>query len=120
MLQFASLSFDVAIEEVLPSLLAGACVVLRAPDMIGAPGLFLDRVAALELTVLNLPTAFWHVLCDVMADSGRSLPPSVRLVIVGGSRSARRRWRAGSSWCPGCAGYNGYGADRNHHHLHAA
>ncbi|MFV1462719.1 MULTISPECIES: non-ribosomal peptide synthetase [unclassified Phaeobacter] len=109
MLQFASLSFDVAIEEVLPSLLAGACVVLRAPDMIGAPGLFLDRVAALELTVLNLPTAFWHVLCDVMADSGRSLPPSVRLVIVGGeqvSPQALARWQ---QLAPGVRWLNGYG-----------
>ncbi|AUQ56808.1 non-ribosomal peptide synthetase [Phaeobacter inhibens] len=109
MLQFASLSFDVAIEEVLPSLLAGACVVLRTPDMIGAPGLFLDRVAALELTVLNLPTAFWHVLCDVMADSGRSLPPSVRLVIVGGeqvSPQALARWQ---QLVPGVRWLNGYG-----------
>ncbi|AFO89716.1 non-ribosomal peptide synthetase (plasmid) [Phaeobacter inhibens] len=109
MLQFASLSFDVAIEEVLPSLLAGACVVLRAPDMIGAPGLFLDRVAALELTVLNLPTAFWHVLCDVMADSGRSLPSSVRLVIVGGeqvSPQALARWQ---QLVPGVRWLNGYG-----------
>ncbi|KII16755.1 non-ribosomal peptide synthetase [Phaeobacter sp. S60] len=109
MLQFASLSFDVAIEEVLPSLLAGACVVLRAPDMIGAPGLFLDRVAALELTVLNLPTAFWHVLCDVMADSGRSLPPSVRLVIVGGEQvnpQSLARWQ---QLVPGVRWLNGYG-----------
>ncbi|GLO69124.1 hypothetical protein MACH17_06410 [Phaeobacter inhibens] len=108
-LQFASLSFDVAIEEVLPSLLAGACVVLRSPDMIGAPGLFLDRVAALELTVLNLPTAFWHVLCDVMADSGRSLPSSVRLVIVGGeqvSPQALARWQ---QLVPGVRWLNGYG-----------
>ncbi|MFS4583695.1 non-ribosomal peptide synthetase [Phaeobacter sp. C3_T13_0] len=108
-LQFASLSFDVAIEEVLPSLLTGACVVLRAPDMVGAPGLFLDRVAALRLTVLNLPTAFWHVLCDVMTDSGRSLPPSVRLVIVGGEQvnpQALARWQ---QVVPGVRWLNGYG-----------
>lgn len=108
-LQFASLSFDVAIEEILPSLLAGACVVLRPPDMLGAPAQFLERVAALRLSVLNLPTAFWHMLCDDMAASTRRLPDTVRLVIAGGERINPQSLAQWQRLTPGVRWLNGYG-----------
>ncbi len=56
-LQFASLGFDASVEEIFPSLTCGAAVVLRDDDMISRPDLFLDRCAALGITVLDLPTA---------------------------------------------------------------
>lgn len=108
-LQFTSLSFDVSLEEIVPTLLAGATVCLR-PDAAGQdPRALLDYVARHRVTVLNLPTGFWQALIDDMELSGVRLPPSVRLVVAGGERvppAALRRWRAIE---PGTAWANGYG-----------
>lgn len=108
-LQFTSLSFDVSLEEIVPSLLAGATVCLR-PDAAGQdPRALLDYVARHRVTVLNLPTGFWQALIDDMELSGTRLPPSVRLVVAGGERvppAALRRWRMIE---PGIAWINGYG-----------
>jgi amino acid adenylation domain-containing protein len=108
-LQFASLSFDVAIEEVIPTLLSGAHLILRDAQMAGAVPDFLDAVQAQGITVLNLPTAFWHVLVDDMARNTRSLPPHVRLVIVGGEQISPRALATWQRIAPGPRWLNGYG-----------
>ena len=93
-LQFAALTFDAHLEEVMPTLAAGAALVLRTEAMAGSARGFFDAVAAEGLTVLDLPTAFWHLL--VRAEHPR-WPPCVRLVVVGGepvSPEAHRRFRA--------------------------
>lgn len=108
-LQFASLSFDVSIEEILPTLLSGAELILRSEEMAQDLTTFLDTCAALGITVLNLPTAFWHALVDHMDQTGARLPPDVRLTVVGGEAVARRaldRWRAMQ---PEVRWLNGYG-----------
>ncbi|VDC19066.1 Surfactin synthase subunit 3 [Pseudogemmobacter humi] len=108
-LQFTSLSFDVSLEEIVPTLLAGATVCLR-PDAAGQdPRALLDYVARHRVTVLNLPTGFWQALIDDMELLGARLPPSVRLVVTGGERvppAALRRWRGVE---PGVTWANGYG-----------
>ena len=82
-LQFSSLNFDVALEEILPTLSVGASLVLRNDAMTSSARSFFDIVERSAVTVLNLPTAFWHYL----AHSGRaSWPSGVRLLIVGGER----------------------------------
>jgi amino acid adenylation domain-containing protein len=108
-LQFASLSFDVSIEEVIPTLSSGATLVLRDADMGLSVSRFLDQVAHHGITVLNLPTAFWHVLVDVMAQSGRALPPHVRLVVVGGEQISPRALATWQRIAPGVRWLNGYG-----------
>ncbi len=108
-LQFASLSFDVSIEEILPTLASGAELVLRDAAMATSPGAFLDEAARLGLTVLNLPTAFWHALVDHMAASGARLPDTVRLVIVGGEVIAPGALAKFRQMHPGVRFLNGYG-----------
>ncbi|MDX3855197.1 non-ribosomal peptide synthetase [Streptomyces sp. AK02-01A] len=96
-LQFASLSFDASVEEIFPPLTAGATVVIRDEDMISRPDLFLDRCAALGVTVLDLPTAYWHELVTAIDRDEATLPSCVRMVIVGGEAvhaEAVARWRA--------------------------
>lgn len=88
-LQFASLSFDISIEEIVPTLLAGAELVLRSESAAETIPDFLQLVQARQITVLNLPTAFWHVLVEQMALAGAALPPCVRLLIVGGEKASR-------------------------------
>jgi amino acid adenylation domain-containing protein len=94
-LQFASLSFDVSIEEIVPTLLVGAELVLRHAAAAESVSALLQMVADRRLTVLNLPTAYWHTCVEQMGLSGLTLPGSVRLVVVGGekaSRSMLERW----------------------------
>lgn len=109
MLQFAALSFDVAIEEVMGTLLGGATLVLRTVEMSQSMDVFLEQIEALGITALNLPTGFWVALTDVLEDRAGPFPQQVRLLIVGGERvplSVLRRWRAK---VPQVRWLNGYG-----------
>ena len=95
-LQFAALSFDVALEEIVPTLLSGATLVLRSDEMAQSVPAFLQQVDVLGITVTNLPTGFWVALTDVLDRQSSVFPASVRLVIVGGERvplSTLKRWR---------------------------
>lgn len=84
-LLFAQPSFDVALEEVLPSLLAGACLVVPHREV--PTGAELAAVlAARRISVANLPTSYVLAvredLCAVLA--GCLWSP--RLLVVGGER----------------------------------
>lgn len=85
-LQFASLSFDAAVEEIFVSLCSGAELVLRTEDMISSAAGFLDRCREWGVTILDLPTAYWHALVDQLDVA--PLPDCVRQVIIG-SEAAR-------------------------------
>ncbi len=107
-LQFASSAFDVSIEQIVPTLWAGACLVLRGEEVL-AP-LELSRwLAERRITVANFPTALWHR----WVDDPRALeaaPDSLRLVVAGGEemRSAGvRAW--GRCRLAGVPLLNGYG-----------
>ncbi|MFV0493261.1 MAG: non-ribosomal peptide synthetase, partial [Pseudorhodobacter sp.] len=96
-LQFGALSFDVALEEIVPTLLAGAALILRDEAMLASPQAFVEAVAAAGITVLNLPTGFWQVLLAGMGQGRAELPPGIRLMVVGGERmppDALARWQA--------------------------
>ncbi|UJR81063.1 Peptide synthetase [Sandaracinus amylolyticus] len=93
-LQFASPAFDVALEEVYPTWLAGACVVLRSDAASESLDVFLDEIARERITVLNLPTAFFHELVHRMERDGTRLPAHVRLLVIGGERVSARAFHA--------------------------
>ncbi|MCA9573951.1 MAG: amino acid adenylation domain-containing protein [Sandaracinaceae bacterium] len=108
-LQFASFSFDVSMEEMLPTWLAGATLVLRSREMGESLVTFQRAVAEERITVLNLPTAFWHELVRRMDEHDERLPASVRLVIVGGEKASRRAYATWRRVAPGVRWLNGYG-----------
>ena len=86
-LQFASISFDTAAEEIFPCLACGATLVLRTKDMLASIHTFLKKCRDFELTVLDLPTAFWHQLCLEISREKLEIPDTLRLVIIGGERA---------------------------------
>jgi amino acid adenylation domain-containing protein/non-ribosomal peptide synthase protein (TIGR01720 family) len=86
-LQFASISFDAAAEEIFPGLVQGATLVLRTDEMLSSVPIFLEHCSQQSLTVLDLPTAFWQQLTTELSASKLSLPPSLRLVIIGGEKA---------------------------------
>ncbi|MCO5187500.1 MAG: amino acid adenylation domain-containing protein [Anaerolineae bacterium] len=95
-LQFASPAFDTAVEEIFPTLAAGGTLVLRPIDL---PDTFADFARQIErnaITVLDLPTAFWHSWVAEMQRDRHMFPACVRLVIVGGEAArldTYRQWR---------------------------
>ncbi|QSQ17129.1 amino acid adenylation domain-containing protein [Myxococcus landrumensis] len=96
-LQCTSISFDISLEEIFPTLATGATLVLLPFERLPSVAEFLRMVEHERLTVLNVPTAYWH---EWVTDAAlrQALPPAdVRLVIVGGERAAPEQlaaWRA--------------------------
>jgi amino acid adenylation domain-containing protein len=88
MAQFASISFDIAIEEIFPTWIAGAALVIREEDASLAVGDFLRWVSERKVTALDLPTAYWHELVGELSESTLQLPESLRIVIVGGEKAS--------------------------------
>jgi amino acid adenylation domain-containing protein len=93
-LQFASISWDTSAEEIYPTLACGARLALRTERML-QPRELLRQCAEWGITVLNLPTAYWHELVAELTE-----PPeasALRLLIVGGERGSPERakqWKA--------------------------
>ncbi|MFF1560559.1 amino acid adenylation domain-containing protein [Streptomyces sp. NPDC058279] len=94
-LQFAPLHFDASVEEVFLTLGAGGTLVLRDEDMLDVPGL-LAGCAAHGITVLDLPTAYWHELAHALATGVAELPPTLRTVVIGGEAALPERV---AQWC---------------------
>ncbi|MFF1545121.1 amino acid adenylation domain-containing protein [Streptomyces sp. NPDC058291] len=96
-LQFASLNWDTCLEEMLPALTTGATLVFHEEAYTGSMPRLLRAVAATRVTLLDLPTAFWHELVRHLTESDEQLPDCVRTVVIGGEAVSPARlveWRA--------------------------
>ncbi len=85
-LQFASINFDAAAEEIYPCLSCGGTLVLRTEEMMKSVSTFIQESEKKEVTIWDLPTAYWHLLVSEIIQENLRLPPSLRLVILGGER----------------------------------
>src|SRR5579872_5226735 len=95
MLQFCSISFDAALEEIYSTWAAGATLVFRNDDVSLEPGEFLRWVGQQRITVMDLPTAFWHEWVYALPELSQKVPPTLRLVIVGGEKASPKAY---STW----------------------
>jgi aspartate racemase len=96
MLQFSSISFDIAIEEIFPTWLAGGTVVLKSAGFSLGFAEFSEFVRKNDITVLDLPTAYWHEWTNHLFENRQSPAENLRLVIVGGEKVSApilRRWQ---------------------------
>jgi amino acid adenylation domain-containing protein/non-ribosomal peptide synthase protein (TIGR01720 family) len=91
-LQFSSPAFDVFAEEVFPTLVSGASLVLRPDEIVFLPSALNEFIENRQLTVLNLPASYWHEWVSDLERSGERLAGSLRLVIVGDERVIPERW----------------------------
>jgi nonribosomal peptide synthetase MxcG len=97
-LQFAPLHFDASVEEIFLTLCAGATLVLRQEAMLQSMPRFLSACEDLGITILDLPTAFWHELAFSLATDQAKLPKRIHTVIIGGEAALPERvtrWQAG-------------------------
>jgi amino acid adenylation domain-containing protein len=95
-LQFATINFDAAVEELFPTWWRGGTVVLRPEGFLPSGEELEALVARHGLTVLDLPTAYWHEWVSALATRDRRLPAPLRLVIVGGEKALAERY---ARWC---------------------
>ncbi|MGV9315112.1 amino acid adenylation domain-containing protein [Streptomyces sp. NPDC003691] len=96
-LQFAPLHFDASVEEVFLTLCTGATLVVRTREMTESLPRFLRDTDRLRISVLDLPTAYWHELSYALSTGTVPLPGGVRAVIIGGEAALPERverWRS--------------------------
>ncbi|MGQ0779048.1 MAG: AMP-binding protein [Pseudonocardiales bacterium] len=95
-LQFASLNWDTCFEEILPTLTSGAALVIDDEAYSGSLHRLLRMIERERVTVLDLPTAFWHELVIHLTEDRITLPPRVRVVVIGGEAARPARL---ADWC---------------------
>ncbi|GAA0900855.1 non-ribosomal peptide synthetase [Streptomyces thermoalcalitolerans] len=112
-LQFAGLGFDVAQEEIWPTLAVGGTVAfLDSADRALSPAELARRVRDLGVSVLQLPTAYWRLVCAQMQGArGAGLSfDGVRTVVIGGEGASTKDVHVHRSGPLGhCTLVNGYG-----------
>jgi amino acid adenylation domain-containing protein len=93
MLQFSNIGFDIIVEEVFPTLISGATLVLRSEEIVASTQAFWQFVGDRAITILDLPTAFWHELVhSLQLNPQQVIPPQLRLVVVGGEKASREAY----------------------------
>ncbi|WP_431874352.1 non-ribosomal peptide synthetase [Micromonospora marina] len=111
--QFAGLGFDVAQEEIWPTLAVGGTVAfLDSPARALGPAELARHVRDLGVSILQLPTAYWRLICaqTQTTESSDLSFAGVRTVVIGGegaSTKDARAHRAGP--LAHCALVNAYG-----------
>lgn len=108
-LQFAPLHFDASIEEIFLSLCHGATLILRTDEVLDSISTFTGFLHHARISVLDLPTAYWHELAFALTPALAADLSSVRLTIIGGEAALAERARRWQSLLPASVLLNSYG-----------
>jgi amino acid adenylation domain-containing protein len=84
-LQSTAMAFDAALEEILPAWLAGGAVVMPTQRKFTSRELT-SLIERLSVTMVSLPSAYWHLWVDDLVTGSVRLPPSLRTVFIGGDK----------------------------------
>ncbi|WP_024930230.1 non-ribosomal peptide synthetase [Methylophilus sp. OH31] len=108
-LQFAPLHFDASIEEIFLSLCHGATLILRSDAVLDSISAFTGFVQQARISVLDLPTAYWHELSFALTPTLAAALDNVRLTIIGGEAALAERARRWQALLPTNVLLNSYG-----------
>ncbi len=105
-LQFSTLNFDIAVEEIFPPLLTGSSIVVRPRARSQAHNELSTIIEQYRVTAVHLATAYWHEWVDLMVATHASVPETIRLMVVTGEKVSAehyRRWKticdSNVRWC---------------------
>ena len=87
-LQFSAISFDIFVEEVFPTLLSGATLVLLEGDKFTDVAYVKETIHKKQISLINLPTAYWNTLIDEQFDE-----QYLKRVIIGGEKAETESYR---------------------------
>ncbi len=107
-LAFASHSFDASLEQILPALATGAQLILR-PDEHWLPDQLPRIISRHQLTVANLPPAYWAELVSCLTPQTAAQLATLRLLILGGDIVPAHRLPAWTALAPHITLVNAYG-----------
>jgi len=100
-LQFTAPSFDVSVQEIFPTLMQGASLVLWDKEGIEGTEAFFNWLENKKVSVLNLTTAHWHNLVADAYHDNLTFPKFLKLAIVGGEKASVATLRDWSSLVKG-------------------
>jgi amino acid adenylation domain-containing protein len=85
-LQYISISFDAAFEEIFPVLLRGGTIVVaeKPAEFVGTS--LLNLIREKEIQYMHLPVSVWHQTVIEMERLDLKVPECLRLVLVGGEQ----------------------------------
>jgi amino acid adenylation domain-containing protein len=98
-LQFSTLNFDIAIEEIFPPLIVGSTVVVRPRDRAFAQNELSHLVEQHSITALHIATAYWNEWVDLLVASDAIVPPTLRLLIATGEKVSVEHYRRWKNLC---------------------
>jgi amino acid adenylation domain-containing protein/thioester reductase-like protein len=104
-LQFAAVTFDTSIEQILLTLLNGATLVL--PEGVWAPSEMASELVKNQVTVMDLTPSYWRAFLAELISLPAELP--VRLTIVGGDTVQAGECRTALRLMPDARLVNAYG-----------
>ncbi|WP_257325455.1 non-ribosomal peptide synthetase [Pseudoalteromonas rhizosphaerae] len=96
LLQFSSVSFDTAVEEIYPALFSSAKLVLRTDAMLADQHYFFDIITQHNISILNFPTAFFNAWVHELEEK---ISNSIKTIIVGGEELAQRSYQIWLAYC---------------------
>jgi len=98
-LQFSTINFDIAIEEIFPPLLVGGSIVIRPSERSEQ----LNELSAIinenQITAVHIATAYWHEWVDLMIASEDQVPASLRLMVVTGEKVSTTHYQHWKTLC---------------------
>lgn len=92
LLLISSISCNSFIESLFPTWIAGATAIIQPQELQNSTAQFFPFIAQQQISVVNLPTAFWYELVNEPSISLQTLPLSLRLVMVGGEKVSRHAY----------------------------
>jgi amino acid adenylation domain-containing protein len=92
MLQFATINFDTAVEEIFPTLIVGGTLIMRDEEMLLSLDELLWLIENYQISILDLPTAYWHEWVHEMSTMGKRVPSDLRMVVIGGEKCLKARY----------------------------
>ncbi len=92
-LQFATINFDAAGEEIYPTLQNGATLILRGNEILISGQELIELTETYGITIWDLPTAYWHQVLSELKQMNRNIPNTLRLLVLGGDKLSAERYK---------------------------